>query len=75
MSVGGIGATWHKLSLVQSVKAPDGSLSNIKLGSVTLSPEVGAKLAGSTIEFEFLSVDSSTQTPDTVSLTKILIAL
>jgi hypothetical protein len=69
MSVG----AWHKLSLVQTVKAADGSVSNFKLGSVTLSPTVAAQLQGSTIEFEFVKVEPDQPTAE--SLTKILIGL
>lgn len=66
---------WHKLSLTQTVKAKDGSLSAHKLGSVTLAPKLAAELAGSTIEFEFVQVETASEDAETVSLAKVLIGL
>ncbi len=55
-----VGSTWFKLWVSQSVKAPDGTLSYLKLTNANLSPQVGTQLLGSTIEFEFVQVQSST---------------
>jgi hypothetical protein len=60
------GKTWHKISLVSP---------KLKLESVALAPEVGAQLAGSTIEFEFVQIDTTAQDAETLSLAKILIGL
>jgi hypothetical protein len=67
--------TWFKLSLTQSLKAADGSLSSLKLGELTLTPEVGVQLGGSTIEFEFVKIEATSPSPETLSLTQILIGL
>ncbi len=76
MSVGGIsGGKWHKLSLTQTVKSEDGALKVYKIGALTLSPELGAELAGSNIEFEFVQVDTASENPETLSLAKVLIGL
>ncbi|MBK7586200.1 MAG: hypothetical protein IPI67_39200 [Myxococcales bacterium] len=70
-----VSLTWHKLSLVQTVKASDGTLSSYKLGSVTVSPTVATQFKGSTIEFEFVHTDAEATNAEPVSLTKILIGL
>lgn len=46
-----------------------------KLGSVSVSTELATQLPGSTIEFEFVQVDTSSTNPETLSLASVLIGL
>ncbi|MBK8999977.1 MAG: hypothetical protein IPM35_30030 [Myxococcales bacterium] len=75
MSVGGVGGTSYKFWLVQNKTAKDGSLTSIKIDSVQVSPEVGSQLPGSTIEFEFVQVETTSANTETLSLAGILIGL
>lgn len=65
-----VNKTAYKLWLVQTTKASDGSLTTLKYDSISVSSEIGTQLPSSTIEFEFVQVDSVE-----TSLTSVLIGL